>query len=355
MGKIKEAATGRKKESRMNMEKLSQAELLTLFSILEGELEARDLVIEALRAQHRDAFVQERYGRYDLSDPFLALQRDSEMTRERGRGAGGRRRGERAGACPNPLAVLKLVMAHCKRMQERMMGQLAAAESRHRMVIATLEEEKRRHAQDSAEGDDVTYMLEKERERLLQQLEFERAQVKRLEQEHQRLWGQAEQERQRASEQAQEGGQRVAELGSRLEEACAAANALRAELEVERRRGQQNEARAEKQLAELDTEREQLRARLSREEGRSRQLREELEGLRREAAALRGGVAGGGAAEGKGEGAAAKMKVAISSCETDGGEGAAAKTKVAISSCETDGEERSPNKTSIQLKVNGHQ
>lgn len=35
---------------------------------------------------------------------------------------------------PNPLAVLKLVMAHCKRMQERMMGQLAAAENRHRRV-----------------------------------------------------------------------------------------------------------------------------------------------------------------------------------------------------------------------------
>lgn len=37
-------------------------------------------------------------------------------------------------------------------------------------VIADLEEEKRRHAQDTAEGDDVTYMLEKERERLLQQV-----------------------------------------------------------------------------------------------------------------------------------------------------------------------------------------
>lgn len=34
---------------RMNLEKLSKPELLTLFSILEGELEARDLVIEALK------------------------------------------------------------------------------------------------------------------------------------------------------------------------------------------------------------------------------------------------------------------------------------------------------------------
>lgn len=38
-------------------------------------------------------------------------------------------------------------------------------------VIADLEEEKRRHAEDTAEGDDVTCILEKERERLLQQVE----------------------------------------------------------------------------------------------------------------------------------------------------------------------------------------
>ena len=33
----------------LNMETLSKPELLTLFSILEGELEARDLVIDALK------------------------------------------------------------------------------------------------------------------------------------------------------------------------------------------------------------------------------------------------------------------------------------------------------------------
>lgn len=86
------------------------------------------------QAQQRDAFIQGRYGQYDLSDPFLALQRDSEAEERQsvlscpavhpqGRAVG-----------PNPLAVLKLVMAHCKRMQERMMGQLAAAESRHTRV-----------------------------------------------------------------------------------------------------------------------------------------------------------------------------------------------------------------------------
>lgn len=36
-------------QSTLNMESLSKPELLMLFSILEGELEARDLVIEALK------------------------------------------------------------------------------------------------------------------------------------------------------------------------------------------------------------------------------------------------------------------------------------------------------------------
>ncbi|XP_061113549.1 CTTNBP2 N-terminal like b [Conger conger] len=343
MGKIKEAGTGRMKESRMNLEKLSKPELLTLFSILEGELEARDLVIEALRAQHRDAFVQQRYGRYDLSDPFLALQRDSEV-------AGGQR-GEEPPACPNPLAVLKLVMAHCKRMQEKMMGQLAAAESRHRKVIADLEDEKRRHAQDSAEGDDVTYMLEKERERLLQQLDFERAQVRRLEQEQKRLWGQAEQERQRACAQAQEEGRRVAELARRLEEARGAGEALRGELEAQRRRAEESEARAERQLAESDTEREQLRARLHREEARGRGLREELEALRREAGALSAGEAPALSA-----GEAGALRAGGAGAPRGRGAGATGATvaKARAPSAETDADERPSSGTPVQVRVNGH-
>ena len=37
-----------------NMDNLSKPELLTLLSIMEGELEARDLVIEALRVSPND-------------------------------------------------------------------------------------------------------------------------------------------------------------------------------------------------------------------------------------------------------------------------------------------------------------
>ncbi|KAM9410218.1 CTTNBP2 N-terminal-like protein isoform 2-T3 [Pholidichthys leucotaenia] len=269
------------------MESLTKPELLMLFSILEGELEARDLVIEALKAQRKQLFIQERYGRYNLSDPFQALQRDSEAV-------GGQKKEPGCSASTsNPLVVLKLVVSHCRKMQEKMLAQLAAAESRHRRVIADLEEEKRRHAEDAAEGDDVTYILEKERERLQQQLEFERSQVRRLEKEQRRITDQLEEERAQhkqlscalakeckwASARALEEGHRLTELNRKLDKEKEACQSLRKELEDERTRALRMEARVEEQLAEFDTDREQLRSRLKKEEAQCCQLRQQVEEL----------------------------------------------------------------------------
>ncbi|KAM8755192.1 CTTNBP2 N-terminal like b [Acanthopagrus schlegelii] len=283
------------KDEKMNVEALSRAELLTLLSILEGELEAQDVVIHALRAQHRDTFVQERYGQYDLSDPFLALQRDSEPEERQNTLTQPHAHLQGRAVGPNPLAVLKLVMAHCKRMQERMMGQLAAAESRHRRMIADLEEEKRRRAQEAAHSDDFTFMLRTERDKLLQQLEVERATVRRLETEHEQAVSQAEEslsqqqqlsssltlELQKASGLAQEEAQKVSQLRTLLQEENGALEKLRGVLEDEKSRAAQLEAGSKRQLAEFDLEREQMKARISQEEERSRELERQLEELRK--------------------------------------------------------------------------
>ncbi|KAM6927474.1 CTTNBP2 N-terminal-like protein [Xenentodon cancila] len=275
-------------KSKLNMENMTKPELLMLFSILEGELEARDLVIEALKAQHKELFIQERYGSYNLSDPFQALQRDSEVVGVQNKDPG------RSSPTSNPLVVLKLVVSHCRRMQEKMLAQLAAAESRHRRVIADLEEERRRHAEDTAEGDDVTYILEKERERLQQQLEFERSQVRRLEKEQRRITEQLEEERTQhkqlscalakeckwASARALEEGHRLTELSRKLDKEKEVCQGLRKELEDERRRALRMEARVEEQLAEFDTEREQLRSRLKKEEAHCCQLQQQIEELK---------------------------------------------------------------------------
>lgn len=60
-----------------------------------------------------------------MSDPFLALQRDFEA------GAGDK---EKKPICMNPLSILEAVMAHCRKMQERMSAQLAAAENKQKKV-----------------------------------------------------------------------------------------------------------------------------------------------------------------------------------------------------------------------------
>ncbi|KAK5894751.1 hypothetical protein CesoFtcFv8_011413 [Champsocephalus esox] len=291
------------KDEKMNVEALSRGELLTLLSVLEGELEAQDVVIHALRAQHRDTFVQQRYGQYDLSDPFLALQRDSESDERENTLSPpqGHMQGRAVG--PNPLAVLKLVMAHCKRMQERMMGQLSAAERRHRRMIGVLEEEKRRRAQESAQSDDFTLMLRTERDKLLQQLDVECATVRKLEQQQAEAASQVEEslsqqqqisstltlELQKANSQAQEEAQKVSQLHSLLQEESSAMEKLRGVLEDEKSRAEELEARSERQLTEFNTEREQMKARISKEEERSTELEKQLEELRKRLAETGGG------------------------------------------------------------------
>ncbi|KAL6119659.1 cttnbp2nl [Pungitius sinensis] len=335
------------KGEKMNVEALSRAELLTLLSVLEGELEAQDVVIHALRAQHRDAFVQERYGEYDLSDPFLALQRDSESSERQNTLTQSHTQRQGRAVGPNPLAVLKLVMAHCKKMQERMMGQLASAESRHRRMIADLEEEKRHRAQESAQNDDFTFMLQTEREKLLQQLEVERAAVQKLEKEQaqavsqvaeslsqqQQLSSNLTLELQKAISQAQEEAQKVSQLRTLLQEETSALEKLRGVLEDEKSRAAQLKGTSERQLAEFDAEREQMKARIAEEEERSRELERQLEELRRRLAETGGG------------------KDVVKEAEGDGRDPL---PSVVSTSVQTDGKVTVATKSSSLPKVNGH-
>ncbi|XP_019746734.1 CTTNBP2 N-terminal like b [Hippocampus comes] len=283
------------KEGKMNVEALSRAELLTLFSILEGELEAQEVVIHAFRAQHKDAFIQERYGQYDLSDPFLALQRDSKAAENQNTLTQTDASLQGQGVGPNPLAVLKLVMAHCKRMQERMMRQLAATESRHRRMIADLAEEKLRHAHESAQSDNFSLILQTERDELLQQLEIERATVQRLEREQDQAMSQAEEslsqqqqlsstlslELQKARSQAEEESQKVLELRTLLQEETRVVEKLQGLLNEEKRRAAELEDQSKRKLADFTNEHEQLKTRLMQEEERSKDLRRQLEQLKK--------------------------------------------------------------------------
>ncbi|XP_010620201.1 cortactin-binding protein 2 isoform X2 [Fukomys damarensis] len=221
-----------------------------LLSVMEGELEARDLVIEALRARRKEVFIQERYGRFNFNDPFLALQRDHEA------GVGDK---EKKPVCTNPLSILEAVMAHCRKMQERMSTQLAAAESRQK------------------------------------KLEMEKLQLQALEQEHKKLAARLEEERgknkqvvlmlvkecKQLSGKVIEEAQKLEEVMSKLEEEKKKTHELEEELSAEKRRSTEMEAQMEKQLSEFDTEREQLRAKLNREEAHTTDLKEEIDKMKK--------------------------------------------------------------------------
>ncbi|XP_027429309.2 cortactin-binding protein 2 isoform X1 [Zalophus californianus] len=243
-------ATAEAAKKEFDVDTLSKSELRMLLSVMEGELEARDLVIEALRARRKEVFIQERYGRFNLNDPFLALQRDYEA------GAGDK---EKKPVCTNPLSILEAVMAHCRKMQERMSTQLAAAESRQK------------------------------------KLETEKLQLQALEQEHKQLEARLEEERgknkhvvlmlvkecKQLSGKVLEEAQKLEDVMAKLEEEKKKTSALEEELSTEKRRSTEMEAQMEKQLSEFDTEREQLRAKLHREEAHTTDLKEEIDKMKK--------------------------------------------------------------------------
>ncbi|XP_031237104.1 cortactin-binding protein 2 isoform X2 [Mastomys coucha] len=232
-----------------DVDTLTRSELRMLLSVMEGELEARDLVIEALRARRKEVFIQERYGRFNLNDPFLALQRDYEA------GAGDKEKP----VCTNPLSILEAVMAHCRKMQERMSAQLAAAESRQK------------------------------------KLEMEKLQLQALEQEHKKLAAHLEEERgknkhvvlmlvkecKQLSGKVVEEAQKLEEVMVKLEEEKKKTSELENQLSAEKQRSAGMEAQLEKQLSEFDTEREQLRAKLNQEEAHTTNLKEEIDKMKK--------------------------------------------------------------------------
>ncbi|KAM7415179.1 hypothetical protein PAMA_019818 [Pampus argenteus] len=223
------------------------------FARIDPSSKVKSLVIAGYRAQRKEVFLQERYGHYTLTDPFLALQRDFEC------GVPGGDK-ERRPLGSSPISVLEAVMAHCRKMQERMSAQLAAAESRQK------------------------------------RLEMEKLQLQSLEQEHRKLTAQLKDEREKnkhivmmlvreckqLATRVVEESQRFDELQARLDDESRTSGRLQGELSTERQRSQQMEAKMEKQLSEFDTEREQLRARLGREEAESQSLRQQVEQLRTE-------------------------------------------------------------------------
>ena len=123
------------------------------------------------------------YGCYTGSEragsPTAALQRDlvvgedANQTEEEVRGA--------TNMAEAQIAALQSVVARQKVAASKMAACLRESEKQRAVMAGQLEEEKAKHEQDTAQGDDITYQLEKERIRLRQDLEVEVAEKQKLE------------------------------------------------------------------------------------------------------------------------------------------------------------------------------
>ncbi|XP_070559600.1 cortactin-binding protein 2-like isoform X2 [Ptychodera flava] len=276
---------------------LTKQDLLKLLSLLEGELQARDFVILNMKQSEKERLAHSKlkYGKFIVGDPFSALQRDTDSATVDG--------GTKNAAVPyNPITHLETLIAQHKKEQDKMQQQLKELEASHAKVVKELEEEKQKHAQDTAQGDDVTYMLEKERERLIQQVEFEKAQQKKLEKDtkrtqtllkeerakHQQFAVLLVKERKRLASKLIEERQKTRELTRQLEEERSKIQSMAEGLKQESKKSLKMEAEMEKQLSDFDTEKEQMKAKVHREENRTKELRKEIANLKRQIFELEG-------------------------------------------------------------------
>ncbi|XP_071640832.1 CTTNBP2 N-terminal-like protein isoform X2 [Temnothorax longispinosus] len=264
---------------------LSKTDLLKLLGYLEGELQARDIVIAALKSEKMKHLLSSRYLS-STADPHAALARDIAIV--------GGVIGVEGNQIDQQVASLEALVTQQRKAQCRMTKVLRDAEIRHRSVIKELEEEKRKHEHDTAQGDDITYGLEKERTRLKKELELEKQEKKRLEMELKKANDHLEEEKNRQKQivllllaerkkiimKYIEERKRSEDLAQILSEEKVRIDSMAEGLEEESKKSLQMEAELEKQLAQFDIERQQYRQALVKEEKRAKDFETELEKLR---------------------------------------------------------------------------
>ncbi|CAC5414143.1 CTTNBP2 N-terminal-like protein [Mytilus coruscus] len=278
---------------------LSKNELLKLLSYLEGELQAREVVIATLRSEKAKQLIyQAKYGKVNTTDPFLALQRDTDRLNDNSFDEGAIK-----SMYDNQLAQLENLIATQRKAQMKMREQLSVAEKKHNKVCQELEDEKRKHAQDTAQGDDVTYMLEKERERLKQEIDYEKNQNKKIEKDLKKTLASLEEERANSVKHKQVAVMLIKEQKKLIEKLILDREklkkyeqALKEEknkhvnvvegLVEESKKSLKMEAVMEKQLSDFDVEREQLKGKLVKEEAKNKEHQIEIESLKKQIEAL---------------------------------------------------------------------
>jgi len=266
-------------------------DLLELLSHLEGELQARDVAIAALKSEQLKRVI---YGCYKSGQgdrpgsPSASLQRDkttvddANLIDDEVKSA--------TSIAEAQIAALQNVVERQKVAAQKMAVCLRESEQQRSRLVIQLDEERAKHERDTAQGDDITYELEKDRIRLRQDLEAEVAEKQKLEVALKESMNAMEEEknkqkqivlvlladRKKLMKLYLEEKKRSEDLAQMLQDEKTKMETMAAGLEEESKRSLAMEAELEKHLSQFGSERQQLQNKLVTDERRYRDLEEAL-------------------------------------------------------------------------------
>jgi len=264
-------------------------DLLELLSHLEGELQARDVAIAALKSDQSKRIVYGcSVGTDKPAGPLSALERDK-LTRDDANQIDEEVRGSTTYA-EAQIEALQNVIWKQKVAAQKMARCLEESEKQRARVLEQLEEEKTKHERDTAQGDDITYELEKERIRLKEDLDAEVGEKQKLEVALKESLNTLEEEkgkqkqivlvlladRKKLMKLYLEEKKRSEDLAGMLQEEKTKMETMAAGLEEESKRSLAMEAELEKHINQFGSERQQLRDKLLSDERRYRDLEDAL-------------------------------------------------------------------------------
>uniref|UniRef100_A0A1I7UB19 CortBP2 domain-containing protein n=1 Tax=Caenorhabditis tropicalis TaxID=1561998 RepID=A0A1I7UB19_9PELO len=145
----------------------SSDELMKLLAFMEGEVQAREDVIDHLKKERTKILLAEaKYGKLNMNDPFAALRRDSTITEEQ------IDEDKIVQIYESQVEQLDKMMAVQKKSQRNAAVLLVALEKKQYKLVKKLEADREAKIRYAKQGDDLVAHLEKERNQLQQQIEF---------------------------------------------------------------------------------------------------------------------------------------------------------------------------------------
>lgn len=180
------------------------------------------------------------------------------------------------------LDVLEDTIRQQRNIHHKLMTMMRDTEQRQCGLMRELEEEKRKHEHDTAQGDDITYGLEIERTRLRQELETEKAARRKAEKDVKRTQEILDHEQHRLKQivilllaernylfkKYEEERKRSEDLAQILSEEKARVDTIAEGLEEESKKSLRMEAELEKQMQAYTAEKKLLDSTIAKEEKR---------------------------------------------------------------------------------------